>query len=246
MVIINQALMFNKRAFISKIILATALAIVLAIGSPEHSKAEGRLPVGSPIELQFTYPCQDLASIQVVLDDEVKDIIARQILPVDCENKDTGLFEGKLYWDPFERLTPAHLSLGAYDAQTRLIWVHSIDIQFVEADTPTRLQLLLDNPIKIDRPVQNETIRSDSFLLEGSLRVNNLNPLNVELVSDAGRIIGSGVFQLPRDALGKTIRYELPITITNRSPGKARLSVMQFGQDIFGIESIQSVYLSIE
>ena len=227
---------------------ALLISLLLLPGpSPTAAQAEAssRLAVSSPIELSFNYPCRDLASVQVVLDDEVKDIIARQILLPDCNGKETGNYSGKIYWDPFERLTPAHLSIGAYDAQTRLIWVQSLDIQFSDAPGPTEVELAFDNPIRINTPEQGTQVSTPSLNVQGELKVSNTSPLNFELVSDAGRIIAAGVFQIPPGSMGEMIGYQVDLPITDRQPTEARLSVMQFGQDIFGIESIQSVYLSI-
>ena len=88
---------FKPRA--NPLLWALLIGLLLLPGpSPTAAQAEApnRLAVSSPIELSFSYPCRDLASVQVVLDDEVKDIIARQILLPDCNGKETGNYSGKI------------------------------------------------------------------------------------------------------------------------------------------------------
>lgn len=208
--------------------------------------AQDRLPVSSPIELSFDIDCKDVASVQVVLDDEVKDIIARQIFVPDCEGKTRQTVQTRLYFDTFERLTPAHLSISAFDAQTRWIWMKSENIVFTDRKAVMPYTFESENPLSITAPRDDTPITERIFTVEGSVQVGNSRSAYFELVSDTGLVLGSALLNIPATARGSQYDYSFPFEITYPNyKGGARLVIQQFGLDIFGIESIASVYLQI-
>lgn len=223
--------------------------ILLVKASPTLAQADKppRIPVSSPINLSFEIDCKDVASVQVVLDDEAKDIIARQIFDPLCEGKTHQTVQTRVYFDTFERLTPAHLSVSAFDAETRWIWVKSENIVFTDHKVIMPYKFKAENPLSIITPLDGTLITDRVFTVEGSVQVENARSAYFELVSDKDLVLGSALLNIPASAKGSQYDFSFPFEITRLNyQGGARLTMQQFGLDIFGVESLASVRLQIE
>ena len=235
-----------SRLLLVLLILATLL---LVKSNPALAQADKppRITVSSPIHLNFEISCKDVASVQVVIDDEKRDIIARQIFIPDCKGRTTQTIQTKLYFDTFERLTPAHLSISAFDEETRLIWLVSDNIVFTDLKTPMIYSFETKNPLSIALPVDRTTIAEQIFTVKGSIRVETTRSAYFELISDTGRVLGSALLNIPSNVTNGQWDFEFPFEIISSDyTGGARLTMQQYGLDIYGIESLASVNLLMD
>lgn len=236
----------NLRLFSAFILICNSLLMLV---SPAHAQgsAPPRVSVSSPIHLTFEIPCKDVASVQVVLDDEVKDIIARQIFIPDCDGQTEQSIKTKIYFDTFERLTPAHLTISAYDSETRWMWMITENIVFTDLNTPMHYAFKSKNPLAITLPTANTFITDRYFQVKGSVQVGLSRSAYFELVSDQGLVLGNALVTIPSSVVDGQWDFDFQFQITSpRYVGGARLTMQQYGVDIYGIESLTTTYLQLD
>ena len=233
----------------SKLLLCAIIAGILLAGSSglPLPAAQERLPVTSPLEVGFTIDCKDVATVEVMIDDEVKDVISRQIFDPQCGDAETKEIKTRIYFDTFERLTKAHLTVIAFDEATRWMWLRSEDLETTREKQPMPISLTTPNPLTILEPAEGATIQGNVINVRASIQADNPYPPNFELVTAEGRVIGSAVIYVPESYRGQLYEFSVEIPInTAFLPTQARLGFQQYGSDIRGVESVTSVLLNLE
>ena len=82
---------------------------------------------------------------------------------------------------------------------------------------------------------------------EGSIQVGQPRSAYFELVSEDGRVLGNALQYIPSSITDGVYSFNFPFEISaSRYTGSARLTMQQFGVDIYGIESLASVLLDID
>ncbi len=229
------------------LLITTAIIFLSASSALAQADKPPRTPVSSPLYVNFEVDCKNVASVQVLLDDEYRDILARQIFVPDCQNQTTQTVQTKLYFDTFERLTTAHLSISAYDPETRWIWIKSDNIIFTDSKKPMQYVFNSPNPLLITQPLENTAISERIFEVQGSIEVGQPRSAYFELVSEDGRVLGNALQYIPSSITDGVYNFNFPFEISaSRYTGSARLTMQQFGVDIYGIESLASVLLDID
>ena len=240
--------MTKRRLRLLTTLLTIAILMLLVVSSAlAQTDKPPRTPVSSPLFVSFEIDCKHVASVQVVLDDEYRDILARQILVPDCLNNSTQTIKTKVYFDTFERLTTAHLSISAYDPETRWIWIKSDNIVFTDSKKSMDYSFVSENPLHISQPIDGTALTERVFTVSGNIQVGQPRSAYFELVSEDGRVLGSALLHIPSSVVDGQWDFEFPFEITAaRYKGSARLTMQQFGLDIYGIESLTSVLIDID
>ena len=203
--------------------------------------------VVSPIHLLFNTHTGPKGVLQVELIGEDGRILYRQVyrstsddltyynvdLPVDFEIP--GVAEA------------ARLQVSVVDASQRLVAVSSINLVLLamgdeEVNPPDDGVAA----IVLRQPYLNQLITGGKLHVEGLVRPLNTSPLQFELTTDDGKLVGSRQFSADAAPLGAYQPFSLDIPYTVSQQRSVRLTVSQQGDKIPGVILAESVVVWLE
>lgn len=248
----NQPLSKSKRVWIP----LAAILVLLLVGSAnptaapvsaQTQAAPATTTVSSPLQVEYEIDCTNAVNIQVNLDTSSYDVIARKIIPVDCGSLPTQSLSTQLYFDVFTVPTYAHLSITTYDEFNRTVRMYTNYVTLSEVPRASTFQMNADIPFQITEPVDGSTISDLSFQVKGSIETNSSSPLNIQLISEKGRILSHEAVFVPSTMLGKDYPFEATLYLPQLSePTGARLVMQQSASDIYGVKFATSLLVTID
>jgi hypothetical protein len=210
--------MSHKRHTVFVLIFIAALSLFMpgaASAAPSRTMAI-RTPgsgsiVTAPIPISaIVQPGAD-GLIRLTLIDKDNNTLDRQLLRVDTGNETELAFETNLAFEIPYRTMEALLTLATQDDYHRPLALRSV---LVTLRTSGEAQV---NPnaddetwLEISYPEEQEIISGGKFTVLGSVTPVTQNPINFELITDTGGVIGTA--QLAVKQAGERFSFDLPLT----------------------------------
>ena len=165
--------------------------------------------VTSPIDItaSVTPGADDL--IRVILIDQSRNLLARQLIRVDPDEISTAQFSSRLRFEIPTDSTKAVLILATKDAYNRPLSLRAIPLTLNLKNEVVLETHPTDSPwLNINTPEPLSTHRGGSLTVSGTVTPISTKPLIIELFTDSGGLIGSKQLAVTKGG------QEMPFSIT--------------------------------